>query len=467
MPREGIGNRPNNPASAFNIIGGGGSGAMVAIYLAQRLAGRDLNGETFNLFDPNGFGSGGVAYGQAWPGMILNSVETEMSPWEPPKFKNHFSPLSGPSFAPRGDGGYRDFLRSEVNAAIAKLRGAGACVNFFETEARPEASEDRFIITDKDGQYLTDPVPAGNIVLCAGYGPNKYFRELIPYMDIGFVHSLYEDFNPVAIDNRKEKNVIFIGSGPALDDCVNALQSDPGSFNLVVVSPTGKPLDVRDLEAERDEKNITPAHMLNLEKVTSESLAAAISADIDEAIQAGATRRRASLDILNQVGSALKAMDIDEAHKFDQLGILSRLKHWGGPKPLENAVRLEQFRPRYIAHRLRPEEVEVENGRFILKIGNETFRPDFIINGTGHGRHNAPVLEYLKSQGKITVAPGTGVLATDEDEVTLTPSGLLCVGPAAHTGMDGMESFAPKAEKVAVMWTRQISRNSWPALYAS
>ncbi len=66
---------------------------------------------------------------------------------------------------------------------------------------------------------------------------------------------------------------------------------------------------------------------------------------------------------------------------------------------------------------------------------------DMIINATGHGRHNSPILEGLKEQRLAQYNPITGALDTDKTSYKLNGSGLNVIGPATHIGTDGIESF--------------------------
>ena len=74
---------------------------------------------------------------------------------------------------------------------------------------------------------------------------------------------------------------------------------------------------------------------------------------------------------------------------------------------------------------------------------------DAIVNGTGHGRHNSPILESLKNQGLASVNLHLDTLRTDATGYRLADSGITCIGPATHFGTDGLESFAPNVKAVA------------------
>lgn len=451
----------------FAIIGGGASGSMVLAYLARNAANDSLTGVTFDLFDPNGFGCGGIAYGKALPGMVLNSVRTEMSPWDGPAFRDHFNAHAAHTFEARGAGGYLDFLQQETLWAIEQLRQAGAQINLHRTAVTPEQHGDKFALVDPDGKAATPPLPANRIILAAGYGPNPYFADLKPYAGNGYIHSLYDGFDPAAVSDPHSKTVAFLGSGPALYDFVNAINDDLVSLDLVVISPSGAPMGTRDLSIEGSETRITPFNMLAAGQATCEALTEAVKKDIRIAQERGATNRRIGLDIVRNLGPALAAMDEEEAIAFRNSPLVAQLRHGATPIPVESARRLQTFSPRFVKQRLRPEDISLKRGRFGIAAPDGTLHADFIVNGTGHGRHNAPVLEALKKAGLARVDPKTGVLATDEGGIALAPSGLLCLGPAVHPGTDGMESFAPGAEAIAAHIHRTAAAARAPAFVRS
>jgi len=72
----------------FAFIGGGATGTMLLIYLAQKIQNQNISlaGQRFHLIDPKGFGHGGLAYDECGENHLLNSVRTEMSPWDVPEF---------------------------------------------------------------------------------------------------------------------------------------------------------------------------------------------------------------------------------------------------------------------------------------------------------------------------------------------------------------------------------------------
>src|SRR5690606_18131694 len=72
------------------IIGGGSTASTLLIRLAQEI---ERTGGHHDLiihcFDRGGLGKGGLAYGACSPHHILNSVCTEMSPWDEDAFFNY------------------------------------------------------------------------------------------------------------------------------------------------------------------------------------------------------------------------------------------------------------------------------------------------------------------------------------------------------------------------------------------
>ncbi|HTK84560.1 MAG TPA: FAD/NAD(P)-binding protein, partial [Patescibacteria group bacterium] len=78
------------PSSASDknivIVGGGSTGSCAVIALAQAFAALPPpRGTTLHLFDPDGFGNGGIAYGQSGRA-LLNETADAMSPWNPGAF---------------------------------------------------------------------------------------------------------------------------------------------------------------------------------------------------------------------------------------------------------------------------------------------------------------------------------------------------------------------------------------------
>lgn len=440
----------------YVFIGGGASGAMVLIYAAQKARKQNvpLAGTTFHLFDPNGFGCGGIAYGQTKPGYVLNSVHGEMSPWLQDAFHNACNGHDAYTFEKRGPGGYRDFLQAQLQDALSILRNSGAIITEHKTAAFPCMERSGlYMILNEAGHTVLSDVPMGDIVLAPGYGPNVNFPELWQYTGNGYTHSLYtEDWDTQIQQRQDPKTIIVAGSGPALYDFVNGYTGNPEDVNLIVVSAAGEGLDVRDVSVESGETRVMPSCMSAVpDDASVEALREAILSDFGNAIQNGTTRRRAALDIIRNFSQIMPRLREDITQAFLRSAFCNVLRHAATPIPQESADRLREFNPIFIQGHLDSAAVErKKNGRFdIVMNGKVLARVNWIINATGHGRHNAPVLEHLKRQGLADIDPKTGVLATDGSGFRLSGSGLMCVGPAVHSGTDGVESFSGPAKKIA------------------
>ncbi|MCA9383514.1 hypothetical protein KC909_04055, partial [Candidatus Dojkabacteria bacterium] len=120
----------------------------------------------------------------------------------------------------------------------------------------------------------------------------------------------------------------------------------------------------------------------------------------------------------------------------------------GGPTTSISAARLEEFNYQMFDSFIYDEDISInQDGTFDVKIQNTTVHANYIINATGHGRHNSPILDDLKKHGLAEINPNLGILKTRSNSYTIEPSGIACIGPSTHFGTDGIESFAQYLER--------------------
>jgi len=248
-----------------------------------------------------------------------------------------------------------------------------------------------------------------------------------------------------------------IGSGPGLYDVINELT--PIYHSLHVFSGNNSGLGVRDVSLEINEQSIQPEVLLSLDQTSSyEDAIKALKHEFTNAAQ-GRSRRRIALDILKSVKDILLKMDKGIARKFRQSAEFSPIRHIGTPIPQASKDRLERFNPKFVKTHLHDADIKRQAyGTFKIQTGNDQYFADVIINVTGHGRHNAPIIESLKTQGLVRVSDITNSLETDQDGFRVKPSGLSVIGPATHVGCDGIESFAIYAEKWAQSFIDNLER---------
>lgn len=435
------------------IIGGGSTASTLIIRLADQIAkSPEVKGDfSVHCFDENRFANGGLAYGKASKHHILNSIRTEMSPWNPDSFHDYCVAREKgdlrDSFNSRCD--YRDFLIEEVLNAISYLQSRNIRVLNNNCNVRLIKAQDGIdVVHDKYGFILLRGCNVRQIVLATGYGPNLSFEGLHERLGPDrYVHTLYDAgsdgvFTGSLISEKHNPHIVFLGSGPALYDCINDLYgAGITSARLTVISASShRPLSVRNLSIEKDEKNILPERLLSLDsEASAEDILNAVINDFG----AATSKRRVSLDILSHLSSALKGVAEEEAEKFLQSSTISLIRHAATPVPLESYCRLSSLKPVFIQSYISGDEISVcRKGLLSIRKGDiEVSDIDMIINGTGHGRHTSSILETMKKHGLARVHKGLGILETQDDGYSLRGSGIACIGPATHLGCDGVESF--------------------------
>lgn len=441
------------------LIGGGSTASTFILRLVQELKQNPQIPRGFNIycFDQNGFSNGGIAYGSCSKHHILNSVRSEMSPWDVDAFHNyciqHNKGTCRDSFNARQD--YRDFLSLQTIGAVRYLKELG--IKFIQSpkDVGVVKRQDSYAVTDINaGHSILHGCNAGQIVLATGYGPNRNFETWRSGVGSDrYAHSLYGAgrdgiFAERASSLKPSPHIVFIGSGPALYDCVNDLYgAGITTARLTVISGTG-PLAVRDLSIEQGEKNIRPQNLLSVAgSAKADDLVHAIGADFLNA----ASKRRVALDILKNIGVVLKSMEEGEAQRFQSSAIIGHLRHAATPVPKESHARLAALSPSFIGGRLCEEDLKIDSrGRITIRRGDlAVINVDLIVNGTGHGRHNAPIFDGMKKDGSAKISTALGVLETLDDGYRLAGSGIACIGPATHVGCDGVESFDVPAQNCA------------------
>ncbi len=445
------------------FIGGGSTGPVTLIYLAKfaKEKGSNLHGYTFHLIDPKGFGHGGIAYGECHPKHILNTLRNEMSPWERGKFHQYLLSIGRDDntlqFNLRSD--YRNFLALELAEARKTLESLGAQCVEHQKEARiQKTGKNQFAILDQDS-HLIDPnlekLPAENILLSVGYGPNTNFETLWQYKDDGYIHSLYPSahLQKTLQSKKKPVRIAVLGSAAALYDFVIACPIAAADTKLYIFSSTAvKGIQVRQVEKEHLLKDLPLETLRALGKQSSlEDIEKAIEKEFQYAkdIQAG-PNTWAAFRMMMIISGVLANVETKVAQEFRRSEAFKNLKRLGSSTTQFSKEVLKTFHPECIAADIRPENIQhLPTGQFTITVGKKAYFVDCIVNATGHGRHNTPILEEMKKQGLAKINPKLDILATDETGYQLIGSGIACIGPATHFGTDGIETFAKPAEKFA------------------
>ncbi len=293
-------------------------------------------------------------------------------------------------------------------------------------------------------------------MLTVGYGPNTNFENLhgLP----GYVHDIY-DRHRRSLEQRERRlqdgvRIAIAGSGPGLKDVTNALTVAPGELH--VFSGSGKPLQARDVSIEEHEVSVSPQALLALNgESTLRDALNALNAEFNECAQ-GRSERRIALDVNKNLRDILLRLSEKVAKEFRCSEEFAKVKHLATPVPQESLDKLEELGAQYHKARLNGNIKPREDGTFAITANGQVFIADVIINATGQGQHNAPIIESLKRQGLAAVDERTGVLATDSSNYGSASSGIRIIGPATHVGTHGIESFYPYTLSVAKDFVRKV-----------
>jgi uncharacterized NAD(P)/FAD-binding protein YdhS len=452
----------------YAVIGGGSVGPIAVIYLAEEFKKRSLcvkeGSVTIHAFDPAGFCNGGLAYKSQPEEHKLNSVYGEMSPWQPEAFyayaKDKDPDIHPLEFTSRAL--YLDFLSASYEDAVETLSHAGVKVEEHHVSANVTAGDVAGSIRLQDQEQKGDitTLPADQVLLSVGYGKNENFPQMQSHIGKGYVHDIY-DVDQIESEpalHTENPRILFIGNGPALYDFTNAYAGDPAKTQLHILSPSGEVLGVRDTSIEEGEQPIRTDLIEALsDDAGLEDVNKAIADQFEKAAKGGATPRRSAFDIITALKPVLTRISPEVAQVFSRSGECKRLVHTATPIPEESHARLSEFNPQIVAGRFEQENVmRQEDGTFLVKTGEEIVEVDAIINGTGHGRINHPVIRELLAEGGAQIDARFGTLATNEDGYTLRGSGIACIGPATHWGVDGIESFARSIQPLTKKWVDQI-----------
>lgn len=468
----------------YAFIGGGSMGPIQLIYLAQiaKQRGTRLDNTTFHCYDPEGFGNGGIAYGKSHEQDKLNSVRTEMSPWDVMAFhkfcEEHLDETPSTTLTFNSRVQYREFLERQYEQAVKTIEELGGQVKEHKeyvaiTRSTDEWNDNKnhFVITKADTKHPLLDITSDNLTLTVGYGPNNNFTDLMKWNGNGYTHSLYEE-EAKAIPTDIEQTILVIGAGPALFDFANRFEEYADKTRLVIISREISDLDIRDVNAEVIDTNFLPSEMLDNAKniTTAAELKQAIQSEFNIAAEQGFTKRRAALDIIKTLPKIIPHLSEEERKQYVRSASYKALLHDATPVPQESHDTLSKYETYSITGRIQDNDIErTNNGKFKISISGQSidkrikavhFEVDQIVNATGHGRTNAPILTSLKAQGLAHELPGLNVLETDESGYRLAGSGIACVGPAVHFGTDGIETFSVLAEKRAHEIIDQITARS-------
>lgn len=453
----------NKKSKDIVFIGGGLTGPMLLIYLAQEIQHNNLSliGNTLHLIDPKGFIGGGIAYGDCHAAHVLNSTRDEMSPWNQNEFhrwcidQGHNDNIQ--TFNARSD--YRRFLSEKVQASIQVLKKHGANIIEHNCNAKIIQTHDGFDIQNEKGELLVSSIAANDINLTIGYGPNKNFENLWRFDGQGYIHNIYNHnaIKNIATPHNQDNKVriAFVGTGPALYDFINEYDGNTEQTELIIFSREGQLLNIRDVSIEPNEVSIVPDYLADSRYIpaTFKELKGKILHDFDQPSQNNnRSPRRTALDIIKNIRPLLERSSLEFATIFRKSTLHGWLKHTATPPPIESHEKLRAFKPTVIAQKLNGNITRLENGKFSISSnteGKEGITVDYIINGTGHGRHNSEIFCDLKEQGLAIVNRKLDILSTDSTGYKLIGSGINCIGPATHFGCDGVESFADNAHRLA------------------
>lgn len=452
------------------IIGGGAVGPLLLAYISKEAQKQSalLKGITFHLIDPKGFGSGGIAYGECQPNHALNSVCAEMAPYQESAFKNYLEDIGheveDDKFYSRSL--YKEFIKTDlVQKPISTLKDHGAKFIEHKAYASIKKGKNGFKILDQNNNLISpelDGLKSDEVILTVGYGPNSKFLAFKDHP--GFIQNIYDKNQKTLLErearlNDKSSKVAVIGSGPGLYDIVNELPHNYARF--LVISSAGKGLDVRDVSLEKEEQSIPPHNLLSLGKHSSlQDALSALQKEFSLAAQ-GRSKRRIALDIQKHVKSILLSLNSKVALQFKHSAEFLPIKHLATPIPMTSKEKLDKQSPTFIKGRLKVHQIQSNaDGSFDININDQVHKVDVIINATGHGRHNSPILELLKRDGLVRVSPATNSLETDGSGYRTIPSNLPVIGAATHVGCDGMESFAVYAEHCAKSLIEEIKKSN-------
>lgn len=453
----------------FVFIGGGSVGPVLIIYLAQLAEAQklDLSGVVFHLVDPKGYGNGGIAYGKNAPGHILNTLRSEMSPWERNKFHDYLLSLGRADdplqFNLRSD--YGAFLQRELQDAKAQLRAHGVqIVEHNQVAYVRRVADTTFKIVGKGGFIMAPSLgalPASNIVLTVGYGPNDNFQALRAYSACGFVDTIYpiRELQATLLSMHTPVRVAALGSAAALYDFAVACPLSAQDMQLFVFSSASAGLEVREVENEHLLKDLRLHHLKCLPATASASeIEQAIDAEFREAQQMEAGPDTwIAFRIMGVIGPVLEKVDPQVAIEFRKSTMFKRIKRLGGSTTRYSRAKLEEYAPAFIPVSLAPKDITfTPAGACRITASGHTYEVDVVVNVSGHGRHNTSILEDMKTQGLAEVHPGTDVLSTDESGLYLKRSGIACIGPATHFGTDGIETFARPASVLARLLVQRM-----------
>lgn len=438
------------------FIGGGATGAALIITLAKKAQDTrlSLEGRTIHLFDPKGFGNGGIAYGDCHQSHLLNSVRTEMSPWDPEAYHNYCKEqgLSDDALTFETRVHYQEFLERELEQALRTLESLGATIKEHQVEATIEKPDipGQFNILDTESNHILKGIPPESIHLAMGYGSNENFPRLREEFGkrAGYIHSIYgEGLHAVRelVSNRPDQHlsIAVAGPGAALQDLINQSSRAPSITDLFVFAGSGEPLGTRDVSLERDgDRHHYKPQFLDEEidgATTADELAVMVKREFSNAQESGFSERRAGLDIMKELGAYLERMSASAARDFRRK-YASHFMHLATPVPEQSNEILRSFDPHIISHRLDETAVKRTNDQFKIATGDTTISADIIINLTGHGRLPALARKLLRSDIAQCNAH-LGILQTDKTGYVLTGSRMRAFGPPVHFGIDGMESF--------------------------
>ena len=446
------------------IAGGGCSGTVAVIALAQTLSNRKIENEatSWHLFDPAGFGNGGIAYGQSG-NALLNDTADAMSPWQPGAFVAWCADrdLGNDPKAFQERRLYGEFLRVEFAHARKVLQQHGISI-IEHREAVTDISESRpgrFTIKS-DGITLAN-LPASNIILAPGYGRSDAFTALDGKPN--YIASIYPPEKlQTALAEKPDAKLLVLGTGPALYDVLRLL---PESFTgaITAVSSTGKCPGRRDTGVEGKETRWS-LHQEYNRAATADDLNILIQHDLAKAHEQGSTTRRIALDIQKNLPALLGQLDPNEQGKFWR-GHISQLFHACTPVPgssrqiLDDLRRQNRFNTR--EGRLQATDITRSEQGFHVSPDcnrNRAEAIDIVINCTGHNPLNSSLVKMLIDNELAEKRPGLPLLKTGEDGYRLLGNNLACVGPPTHLGLHGMESFWPAIQGAAKNLALSVSQ---------
>ena len=422
------------------VVGGGASGSLFAIYFNRRV--QEIGGfdrpVRLHWIDPNGVNNGGVAYGQCHPEDLLNETAIKMSPWDVGAYssfvKDRYGFDDACGFYSRQS--YQAFLAEEAYRAVRELAENGVEVVEYcalVSGITQQGSNCVSLQLDSDQNLSFDEALS---VVATGYGANNRFADLRGHE--GYLHSLYDLDDFAVFHDRlrselKPQRIALIGSGPAVFDFVNRVQSDCSQHSLDIISSSGALPKIRDISIEG--RDYGSAEFCNRERFLSVSSyddwAVLVKKEFERAALKDIPERQAAIWVLQATTESVQDYSVFSSDLYKEV------LHRATPVVDRSYINLDRFDYQVSKGRVCSDDIKVQADGGFLIAGQGRY--DAVVNCTGFERQSALVDQLCES----------GLARYCSDRFKVVDSAVNLIGPMTHNGCDGIESFAPQAEQVA------------------